>query len=81
MSGRVFKVSHAGNQTIDILASFGGLLMKVTGDQSNLANIQNDMRSVKSKKYKYKFHFALAFRIFLLMRKGDMVGDGNKMQL
>ena len=44
MHGRVFKIEHKEGQLIDVLASFGGLLFRLHGEQSLLASIQSDMR-------------------------------------
>lgn len=44
MHGRVFKVSHKEGQIIEILISFGGLLMRMIGDQAQLSAVQPDMR-------------------------------------
>ncbi|CAM9771833.1 unnamed protein product [Choristocarpus tenellus] len=41
MHGRIFKCAHAGDSKVQILASFGGLLLHLTGDQGNVANIQD----------------------------------------
>ncbi len=44
MHGRVFKIDHKENQMIDVLASFGGLLLKLTGEQSQLDSFRADMK-------------------------------------
>lgn len=44
MHGRIFDVAYKGDGVIVIAASFGGLLMRLTGDQRHLSQIQPDMR-------------------------------------
>lgn len=44
MHGRIFKIEHKDNQVIDVLASFGGLLFKLTGEQSQLDALKIDMK-------------------------------------
>ena len=46
MHGRIFKIEHKEKeaQTILISASFGGLLLRLEGDQSQLDNFSPDMR-------------------------------------
>mmetsp|Transcript_46159 Transcript_46159/g.139942 ORF Transcript_46159/g.139942 Transcript_46159/m.139942 type:complete len:148 (-) Transcript_46159:405-848(-) len=44
MHGRIFDVAYKGDGVIVISASFGGLLMRLTGDQRHLSQIQPDMR-------------------------------------
>lgn len=44
MHGRVFKIVHAEGQNIEISTSFGGLLLKVTGDQARLSALHMDMQ-------------------------------------
>uniref|UniRef100_A0A7S2E8I0 DNA-directed RNA polymerases I, II, and III subunit RPABC3 n=1 Tax=Trieres chinensis TaxID=1514140 RepID=A0A7S2E8I0_TRICV len=44
MHGRVFDVAYKGEGVIVIAASFGGLLMRLTGDQRHLSSVQPDMR-------------------------------------
>uniref|UniRef100_A0A7R9WD29 DNA-directed RNA polymerases I, II, and III subunit RPABC3 n=1 Tax=Pseudictyota dubia TaxID=2749911 RepID=A0A7R9WD29_9STRA len=44
MHGRIFDVAYKGEGVIVIAASFGGLLMRLTGDQRHLSQIQPDMR-------------------------------------
>mmetsp|Transcript_31713 Transcript_31713/g.47278 ORF Transcript_31713/g.47278 Transcript_31713/m.47278 type:complete len:149 (-) Transcript_31713:113-559(-) len=44
MHGRVFEVDYKKDDVIHISASFGGLLMRLTGDQRHLSAIQPDMR-------------------------------------
>ena len=44
MHGRVFDISYKKEGAVVIAASFGGLLMRLTGDQRHLSNIQPDMR-------------------------------------
>lgn len=47
MHGRIFKIEHKDNQIIDVLASFGGLLFKLTGEQSQLDPLRMDMKYVQ----------------------------------
>jgi DNA-directed RNA polymerase I, II, and III subunit RPABC3 len=44
MHGRVFDMSYKKDNVVVIAASYGGLLMRLTGDQRHLANILPDMR-------------------------------------
>ena len=44
MHGRVFDVAYKGEGAVVIAASFGGLLMRLTGDQRHLSSVQPDMR-------------------------------------
>lgn len=44
MHGRVFDLSHTKEGTVVIAASYGGLLMRLTGDPRHLSNILPDMR-------------------------------------
>jgi DNA-directed RNA polymerase I, II, and III subunit RPABC3 len=44
MHGRIFKIEHKDNQIIDVMASFGGLLFKLTGEQSQLDALRMDMK-------------------------------------
>mmetsp|Transcript_17866 Transcript_17866/g.26433 ORF Transcript_17866/g.26433 Transcript_17866/m.26433 type:complete len:149 (+) Transcript_17866:218-664(+) len=44
MHGRVFDMTYKKDNVVVIAASFGGLLMRLTGDQRHLANILPDMR-------------------------------------
>eukprot|EP00594_Rhizosolenia_setigera_P015449 CAMPEP_0178956766 /NCGR_PEP_ID=MMETSP0789-20121207/10473_1 /TAXON_ID=3005 /ORGANISM="Rhizosolenia setigera, Strain CCMP 1694" /LENGTH=154 /DNA_ID=CAMNT_0020638805 /DNA_START=227 /DNA_END=691 /DNA_ORIENTATION=- len=44
MHGRVFDIAYKGDENIEISASFGGLLMRLTGEQKQLSNIQPDMK-------------------------------------
>jgi hypothetical protein len=44
MHGRVFKIEHKDHQIIDLMASFGGLLLKLTGEQSQLDALTPDMK-------------------------------------
>mmetsp|Transcript_27361 Transcript_27361/g.27598 ORF Transcript_27361/g.27598 Transcript_27361/m.27598 type:complete len:155 (-) Transcript_27361:60-524(-) len=44
MNGRLYKIAHIENQTIEIQASFGGLLFRLIGEQSQLDALQADMR-------------------------------------
>lgn len=44
MHGRVFDMSFKKDGTVVIAMSYGGLLMRLTGDQRHLSNIQPDQR-------------------------------------
>lgn len=44
MHGRVFDVKHQKDGAVVIAASFGGLLMRLIGDQRHLSNVHPDMR-------------------------------------
>jgi DNA-directed RNA polymerase I, II, and III subunit RPABC3 len=44
MHGRVFDISYKKDGTVEIAASYGGLLMRLTGDQRHLSNVLPDMR-------------------------------------
>ena len=44
MHGRVFKYEHIKDTQVQVSASFGGLLMRITGSQASLANIVIDQR-------------------------------------
>ncbi|GFH61223.1 RNA polymerase [Chaetoceros tenuissimus] len=44
MHGRVFEMEYKKDGMIVIAASFGGLLMRLTGDQRHLSSILPDMR-------------------------------------
>ena len=46
MYGKIFKILHAKAQknTVEIYASFGGLLMCLKGDQSNFDKLEGDAR-------------------------------------
>jgi DNA-directed RNA polymerase I, II, and III subunit RPABC3 len=44
MHGRVFEMSYKKDNVVEIAASFGGLLMRLTGDQRHLGNILPDQR-------------------------------------
>jgi hypothetical protein len=43
MHGRVFSIKHIENQCIEAQISFGGLLCRLRGEQSQLEAIQCDM--------------------------------------
>ena len=43
MHGRVFGIKHIENQNIEVQASFGGLLCRLRGEQSQLESLQCDM--------------------------------------
>jgi len=44
MHGRVFNIEYKGKGVVAISASYGGLLMLLTGDQRHLSNVLPDMR-------------------------------------
>ena len=44
MHGRVFDVEYKKDETVVISVSFGGLLMRLTGEQKHLSAVQPDMR-------------------------------------
>ena len=44
MHGRVFDITYKKDGAVIVAASFGGLLMKLTGAQRHLSSIQPDMR-------------------------------------
>jgi DNA-directed RNA polymerase I, II, and III subunit RPABC3 len=44
MHGRVFDMSYKKDGTVVIAISYGGLLMRLTGDQRHLTSIQPDQR-------------------------------------
>jgi hypothetical protein len=43
MHGKVFQVKHIENQRIEVQASFGGLLMRIRGEQAHLEAFTVDM--------------------------------------
>ena len=44
MHGRVYKCEHMKDTKVKVFASFGGLLMRLIGDQRHVANIEVDSR-------------------------------------
>eukprot|EP00587_Corethron_hystrix_P015503 CAMPEP_0113328534 /NCGR_PEP_ID=MMETSP0010_2-20120614/20098_1 /TAXON_ID=216773 ORGANISM="Corethron hystrix, Strain 308" /NCGR_SAMPLE_ID=MMETSP0010_2 /ASSEMBLY_ACC=CAM_ASM_000155 /LENGTH=53 /DNA_ID=CAMNT_0000189923 /DNA_START=233 /DNA_END=390 /DNA_ORIENTATION=+ /assembly_acc=CAM_ASM_000155 len=44
MHGRVFDIKYKGDGVIAVHVSFGGLLMRLTGDQRHLENVRADER-------------------------------------
>lgn len=44
MHGRIFEIKYKKGGNVEIAASFGGLLMRLTGDQKHLGSILPDMR-------------------------------------
>lgn len=44
MHGRVFDMSYKKDGTVVVAISFGGLLMRLSGDQRHLTNIRPDQR-------------------------------------
>ncbi len=43
MHGRVFSIKHIENQRIEVQASFGGLLMRLRGEQRDIESFTVDM--------------------------------------
>jgi DNA-directed RNA polymerase I, II, and III subunit RPABC3 len=43
MHGRVFSIKYIENQRIEVQASFGGLLLRLRGEQAHLENFTVDM--------------------------------------
>ena len=43
MHGRVFHIKHIENQRMELQASFGGLLMRIRGEQAQIENFAVDM--------------------------------------
>lgn len=43
MHGRVFSIKYTDNQRIEVQASFGGLLLRLRGEQSQLDSFTVDM--------------------------------------
>jgi len=44
MHGKVFDITFKKDEIVEIAASFGGLLMRLRGDQKHLSSVQPDMR-------------------------------------
>ena len=44
MHGRIFEIDYKKDNIVVIAASFGGLLMRLTGEQKHFSNILPDMR-------------------------------------
>ena len=44
MHGHIFDVEYKKDETVVISVSFGGLLMRLTGEQKHLSAVQPDMR-------------------------------------
>jgi len=44
MHGRVFDVEYKKDETVVLSVSFGGLLMRLTGEQKHLSAVQPDLR-------------------------------------
>jgi DNA-directed RNA polymerase I, II, and III subunit RPABC3 len=42
MHGRVFLIKHIENQRVEVQASFGGLLMRLRGEQSQIESFAVD---------------------------------------
>lgn len=43
MHGRVFHIKHIEDQNVEVQASFGGLLMKLVGEQAHVEQLSMDM--------------------------------------
>lgn len=43
MHGRVFAIKHIENQCVEVQASFGGLLLRLRGEQAHLELFTMDM--------------------------------------
>jgi DNA-directed RNA polymerases I, II, and III subunit RPABC3 len=41
--GRVFNIKHIEDQNVEVQASFGGLLMKLVGEQAHVEQLSMDM--------------------------------------
>lgn len=46
MHGRVFAIKHIENQCVEVQASFGGLLLRLRGEQAHLELFTMDMTLV-----------------------------------
>jgi DNA-directed RNA polymerase I, II, and III subunit RPABC3 len=46
MHGRIFSLEHVGqsNQLVEVQVSFGGLLLKVRGEQAQLSALEADLK-------------------------------------
>jgi DNA-directed RNA polymerases I, II, and III subunit RPABC3 len=42
MHGRVFNFTHKGGHKVEIDVSYGGLLMRLSGDQRHLSGVELD---------------------------------------
>jgi hypothetical protein len=77
MHGRIFGIKHNSQQyrNVEVLASFGGLLFKLDGEQSQLQALEADSRSslltYPSLTYP-SFSSLLMTRVYLLLRKGAL---------
>lgn len=43
MHGRVFSIEHIDNQRVEVQASFGGLLLRLRGEQAHVESFTTDM--------------------------------------
>jgi hypothetical protein len=43
MHGRVFSIKHIENQSVEVQASFGGLLLRLRGEQALVEGFYMDM--------------------------------------
>lgn len=76
MHGRIFGIKHNAQQyrNVEVLASFGGLLFKLDGEQSQLQALEADSRSVCSTLSLHCLQSSPCDRVYLLMRKGAELG-------
>jgi hypothetical protein len=47
MHGRVFNIKHIEKQCVEVQASFGGLLVRLRGEQAHVESLAMDMTYVK----------------------------------
>jgi hypothetical protein len=71
MHGRIFAIKHNAQQyrNVEVLASFGGLLFKLDGEQSQLQALEADSRSCQTLLSPLLMSL---LRVYLLMRKGAL---------
>lgn len=43
MHGRIFSIKHNDNQRVEVQASFGGLLLRLRGEQAQIESMAVDM--------------------------------------
>ena len=44
MCGRTFKFDHVRDNVVSVIASFGGLLMQLQGEQRHIIRVRMDQR-------------------------------------
>jgi DNA-directed RNA polymerases I, II, and III subunit RPABC3 len=44
MCGKTFKYDHDKSNRVSVIASYGGLLMQITGEQRHLARLRIDQK-------------------------------------